>query len=85
MGGGGLIGDNSDPAAPRLPPSMSSPTPAPAAPARILDGRRIAEDLLDSLKVRVDARLAAGGSRPGLAVVLVGGVGIYPDAAIGRT
>lgn len=41
--------------------------------ARILDGRRIAEDLLDSLKVRVDARLAAGGSRPGLAVVLVGG------------
>jgi methylenetetrahydrofolate dehydrogenase (NADP+)/methenyltetrahydrofolate cyclohydrolase len=52
---------------------MSSPTPAPAVPARILDGRRIAEDLLDSLKVRVDARLAAGGSRPGLAVVLVGG------------
>lgn len=42
-------------------------------PARILDGRRIAEDLLDSLKVRVDARVAAGGSRPGLAVVLVGG------------
>ena len=31
------------------------------------------EDLLDSLKVRVDARVAAGGSRPGLAVVLVGG------------
>ncbi len=47
--------------------------PAPRHTARILDGRRIAEDLLDSLKVRVDARLAAGGSRPGLAVVLVGG------------
>ena len=41
--------------------------------ARILDGRRIAEDLLDALKTRVDARMAAGGSRPGLAVVLVGG------------
>ena len=41
--------------------------------ARILDGRRIAEDLLDHLKDRVDARLAAGHSRPGLAVVLVGG------------
>jgi len=52
---------------------MSSPTPDTVSSARILDGRRIAEDLLDSLKVRVDARLAAGGSRPGLAVVLVGG------------
>ena len=41
--------------------------------ARILDGRRIAENLLDELKARVDARLAAGGDRPGLAVVLVGG------------
>ncbi|MFC4727623.1 bifunctional methylenetetrahydrofolate dehydrogenase/methenyltetrahydrofolate cyclohydrolase FolD [Coralloluteibacterium thermophilus] len=42
-------------------------------PARILDGRRIAEDLLDGLKARVDARVAAGRARPGLAVVLVGG------------
>jgi len=41
--------------------------------ARILDGRRVAEDLLDTLKTRVDARVAAGQSRPGLAVVLVGG------------
>jgi len=41
--------------------------------ARILDGKGIAEDLLDSLKVQVDARLAAGKPRPGLAVVLVGG------------
>ncbi len=40
--------------------------------ARILDGRRVSEDLLDELKVRVDARLAAGKARPGLAVVLVG-------------
>ncbi|MDN5781995.1 MAG: bifunctional methylenetetrahydrofolate dehydrogenase/methenyltetrahydrofolate cyclohydrolase, partial [Luteimonas sp.] len=41
-------------------------------PARILDGKGIAEDLLDSLKAQVDARLAAGRRRPGLAVVLVG-------------
>jgi len=40
--------------------------------ARILDGKRIAEDLLDNLKAQVDARLAAGKSAPGLAVVLVG-------------
>ena len=41
-------------------------------PARILDGKRIADELLDGLKRRIDARVAAGGSRPGLAVVLVG-------------
>lgn len=40
--------------------------------ARILDGRRIADTLLDSLGARVDARVAAGLPRPGLAVVLVG-------------
>lgn len=40
--------------------------------AKILDGKRIADALLDSLKTQVDARLAAGKSRPGLAVVLVG-------------
>jgi hypothetical protein len=40
--------------------------------ARILDGKRIAEELLDGLKARVDARVAAGKARPGLAVVLVG-------------
>ncbi|HTA65051.1 MAG TPA: bifunctional methylenetetrahydrofolate dehydrogenase/methenyltetrahydrofolate cyclohydrolase FolD [Xanthomonadaceae bacterium] len=40
--------------------------------ARILDGKRIAEDLLDGLVVRVEARMAAGKARPGLAVVLVG-------------
>jgi methylenetetrahydrofolate dehydrogenase (NADP+)/methenyltetrahydrofolate cyclohydrolase len=40
--------------------------------ARILDGKRIADELLDQLKARVDARLAAGKPRPGLAVVLVG-------------
>ncbi|MFS8137016.1 MAG: bifunctional methylenetetrahydrofolate dehydrogenase/methenyltetrahydrofolate cyclohydrolase FolD [Thermomonas sp.] len=41
-------------------------------PARILDGKRIADDLLSGLKAQVDARLAAGKQRPGLAVVLVG-------------
>jgi methylenetetrahydrofolate dehydrogenase (NADP+) / methenyltetrahydrofolate cyclohydrolase len=45
----------------------------PQHQARILDGRRIADALLDALKARVDARVAAGRSRPGLAVVLVGG------------
>jgi methylenetetrahydrofolate dehydrogenase (NADP+)/methenyltetrahydrofolate cyclohydrolase len=40
--------------------------------ARILDGKRIADTLLDELAQRVEARLAAGRSRPGLAVVLVG-------------
>jgi len=40
--------------------------------ARILDGKRIAESLLDELKSRVDARLARGKAAPGLAVILVG-------------
>ena len=40
--------------------------------ARILDGRRIADELLDTLKLRVDRRIAAGHAPPGLAVVLVG-------------
>jgi methylenetetrahydrofolate dehydrogenase (NADP+)/methenyltetrahydrofolate cyclohydrolase len=48
-------------------------TAVDSIPARILDGKRIADTLLDQLRVRVDARVAAGGSRPGLAVVLVGG------------
>ncbi|MEE7546152.1 bifunctional methylenetetrahydrofolate dehydrogenase/methenyltetrahydrofolate cyclohydrolase FolD [Xanthomonas sp. Kuri4-1] len=52
---------------------MTASAHADSATARILDGRRIAEDLLDGLKLRVDARVAAGQARPGLAVVLVGG------------
>ncbi len=40
--------------------------------ARILDGKRIADALLDDLALRVQARMAAGKRRPGLAVVLVG-------------
>ena len=48
-----------------------SPSPT-AESARILDGKRIAEDLLCGLAAQVEARLAAGKRRPGLAVVLVG-------------
>ncbi|MBO9664537.1 bifunctional methylenetetrahydrofolate dehydrogenase/methenyltetrahydrofolate cyclohydrolase FolD [Dokdonella sp.] len=40
--------------------------------ARLLDGRRIADDVLDGVASRVKARLAAGLPAPGLAVVLVG-------------
>ena len=40
--------------------------------ARILDGRRIADELLESLRQRVAARVASGRPPPGLAVVLVG-------------
>ncbi len=41
-------------------------------PARLLDGKRIADELLDRLATRVEARVAAGRPRPGLAVILVG-------------
>ncbi|HZP65924.1 MAG TPA: bifunctional methylenetetrahydrofolate dehydrogenase/methenyltetrahydrofolate cyclohydrolase FolD [Rudaea sp.] len=40
--------------------------------ARILDGKRIADELLDELRERVALRVAQGKGRPGLAVVLVG-------------
>ncbi len=40
--------------------------------ARILDGKGIADTLLDELATRVEARVASGKARPGLAVVLVG-------------
>ncbi len=40
--------------------------------ARILDGRKIAEGVLDNVRRRVAQRVAAGRSAPGLAVVLVG-------------
>ena len=46
---------------------------SPSRTARILDGKRIAEDLLCALQAQVEARVAAGRARPGLAVVLVGG------------
>lgn len=40
--------------------------------ARILDGKRIADELLQLIAARVDARVAAGLARPGLAVIQVG-------------
>ena len=40
--------------------------------AKVLDGKRIADKLLDDLASRIASRIAAGKSRPGLAVVLVG-------------
>ncbi len=40
--------------------------------ARILDGRRIADRLLDQLALRVRVRMRAGHPVPGLAVILVG-------------
>ena len=40
--------------------------------ARILDGRRIADEVLDRVAAGVAARLDAGRAAPGLAVVLVG-------------
>lgn len=40
--------------------------------ARLLDGKKIAAELLDRLADRVDARIKAGKPRPGLAVILVG-------------
>ena len=40
--------------------------------ARILDGRAVARQIYDEIKAAVDQRIAAGGSRPRLATVLVG-------------
>jgi len=40
--------------------------------AKLLDGKRIADELLDALRDEVDLRRARGASVPGLAVVLVG-------------
>jgi methylenetetrahydrofolate dehydrogenase (NADP+) / methenyltetrahydrofolate cyclohydrolase len=41
-------------------------------PARLLDGKQIADDLVRDLRRRVRARVRAGGPAPGLAVILVG-------------
>lgn len=40
--------------------------------ARVLDGKRIADEVLDGIGQRVRARIMRGQRRPGLAVVLVG-------------
>jgi methylenetetrahydrofolate dehydrogenase (NADP+) / methenyltetrahydrofolate cyclohydrolase len=41
--------------------------------ARVLDGRAVARQIFDEVTQAVSARIAAGGSRPKLATVLVGG------------
>lgn len=41
-------------------------------PARLLDGKRIADELIDGIRVRIRERLRNGQRPPGLAVVLVG-------------
>ncbi|HOY71421.1 MAG TPA: bifunctional methylenetetrahydrofolate dehydrogenase/methenyltetrahydrofolate cyclohydrolase FolD [Methylotenera sp.] len=41
--------------------------------AQIIDGKAIAEALLNSIKSRIQARLASGKRAPGLAVILLGG------------
>lgn len=41
--------------------------------AQIINGKAIAENLLDSIKHRIDARLQVNKRAPGLAVILVGG------------
>ncbi|MDX1555606.1 MAG: tetrahydrofolate dehydrogenase/cyclohydrolase catalytic domain-containing protein, partial [Xanthomonadales bacterium] len=40
--------------------------------ARILDGLKCSDALIDSVRRAIEAHVAAGGRRPGLAVVLVG-------------
>ena len=40
--------------------------------AQIIDGKAIAENLLDSIKLKIDARIAASKRAPCLAVILVG-------------
>ncbi len=41
--------------------------------AQIINGKTIAENLLDSIKLKIDARIVAGKRAPCLAVILVGG------------
>ena len=55
--------------APAAPVAISNTRPMAA---RILDGKAVAERLMDEVRRAVDARRARGGSVPGLAVVLVG-------------
>ena len=40
--------------------------------SRIIDGKQIANELIDRIKAAVDKRLAAGHRAPGLAMILVG-------------
>lgn len=40
--------------------------------SQIIDGKQVAEDLINQIKARVDARLSRGHRAPGLAMILVG-------------
>lgn len=40
--------------------------------AQIINGKAIADNLLDSIKERINQRLSAGKRAPGLAVILLG-------------
>ena len=66
------MGDNARPTLAQSPSIRMTVSVPHSSRARILDGKRIADELLDSLKARVEARIALGKPRPGLAVVLVG-------------
>jgi methylenetetrahydrofolate dehydrogenase (NADP+) / methenyltetrahydrofolate cyclohydrolase len=46
--------------------------PVNPMPARILDGKSVAQRVTDEVRANVAAHVAAGGAAPGLAVVLVG-------------
>lgn len=41
-------------------------------PAQLIDGKAIADALIANLRTRIDARIARGDPRPGLAVILIG-------------
>jgi methylenetetrahydrofolate dehydrogenase (NADP+)/methenyltetrahydrofolate cyclohydrolase len=59
-------------ALPRIDPDLDKNQTGSRMSARILDGKRIADDLLDELRARVELRKQKGLAVPGLAVVLVG-------------
>jgi len=41
--------------------------------AQIINGKAIAEEMLNSIKARIDQRLSNGKRAPALAVILIGG------------
>jgi methylenetetrahydrofolate dehydrogenase (NADP+)/methenyltetrahydrofolate cyclohydrolase len=51
---------------------MNTPSAQKAPTARLIDGKAIAQSLKQQVRTAIDALVAAGGRRPGLAVVLIG-------------
>jgi methylenetetrahydrofolate dehydrogenase (NADP+) / methenyltetrahydrofolate cyclohydrolase len=47
-------------------------TTSPSSQARLIDGKAIAQSLKQQVRIAIDALVASGARRPGLAVVLVG-------------